>query len=79
MYGSHKASNRRLALRTEGDTAAPVVLIVDDEVRILNAMRRALRREELVQLGIQGPLAKPWENSELKENLRKALAVVARD
>lgn len=144
MYGSHRASNRRLGLRTEADTAAPVVLIVDDEVRILNAMRRALRREgyeiltaegpyealaliedrqidlvlsdhmmpgmrgvelleeigrrqpgaarllitgwtaevgreELIQLGIQGPLAKPWDNSELKEDLRKALALVARD
>ncbi len=125
------------------ETAAdpPVILIVDDEVRILAAMRRVLRREgyeiltaagsaealalidernvdlvlsdqmmpgmrgvelleeigrrrpkvvrllitgwseelradELASLGIQGPLAKPWDDAELKETLRKALAVV---
>ena len=34
---------------------------------------------ELAQLGIQGPIAKPWEDAELKEMLRKALAVVKRD
>ena len=129
-------------MQVELDTKRPVVLIVDDEARILTAMRRALRREEyeiltadgpyealemidqqsidlvlsdqmmpgmrgtelleeigrrrpqvvrilitgwtesmradeLGALGIQGPLAKPWDDAELKETLRKALAVVA--
>ncbi|MCH7868834.1 MAG: response regulator [Myxococcales bacterium] len=126
---------------TDTDETEPVVLIVDDEVRILAAMRRTLRREgyeiltaegpfealsvidqrnvdlvlsdqmmpgmrgvelleeigrrspkvvrmlitgwaeeikadELGSLGIQGPLPKPWDDAELKETLRKALAVV---
>lgn len=130
-------------LSNESDFAAPVLLIVDDEVHILSAMRRVLRREgyeivtaagpfealalvedraidvvlsdqmmpgmcgvdllaeigrrqpraarllitgwteeiasdELAQLGIQGPLTKPWEDAELKEALRKALSMVAR-
>lgn len=126
---------------TDVEPRAPVVLIVDDEVRILSAMRRSLRREgyeiliadgpdqalatiderkvdlvlsdqmmpgmhgielleeiarrqpgaarllitgwtadaglqDLAKLGIQGPIAKPWEDAELKETLRKALAQV---
>ena len=126
---------------TDTDETEPVVLIVDDEVRILAAMRRTLRREgyeiltaegpfealsvidqrnvdlvlsdqmmpgmrgvelleeigrrspkvvrmlitgwaeeikadKLASLGIQGPLSKPWDDAELKETLRKALAVV---
>ncbi|MBW2291466.1 MAG: response regulator [Deltaproteobacteria bacterium] len=131
-------------MQTETDSRAPVVLIVDDEVGILSAMRRTLRREgyeiltvegpfealamidehkvdlvlsdqkmpgmsgvelleeigrrqpgiarllitgwigetgasELAELGIQGPIAKPWDDAELKEMLRKALAPVSRD
>jgi len=131
-------------MEREAEPHPPVVLIVDDEVRILSAMRRSLRREgyelltaegplealamidrrkidlvlsdqmmpgmngiellaeigrrqpgaarllitgwtaeaglgELAKLGIEGPIAKPWEDAELKETLRKALAPVARD
>ncbi len=127
--------------RSQSTATLPVVLIVDDEVRILSAMRRMLRREryeivtaegpfealallderevdlvlsdqkmpgmcgvellaeigrrhprvarilitgwaeaveedELARQGIQGPLAKPWEDAELKEALRKAVAMV---
>jgi response regulator RpfG family c-di-GMP phosphodiesterase len=32
--------------------------------------------QDLAKLGIQGPIAKPWEDAELKETLRKALAQV---
>jgi DNA-binding NtrC family response regulator len=125
----------------EAEAGAPVVLIVDDEVRILTAMCRTLRREgyeiltaegpdealaivdereidlilsdqrmpgmrgtelleevgrrrptavrilitgwteevgadQLADLGVQGPLSKPWDDAELKETLRKALAAV---
>ena len=35
--------------------------------------------QELARLGIGGLIAKPWEDSELKEVLRKSLAPVARD
>jgi DNA-binding NtrC family response regulator len=130
-------------LEENPESVCPVVLIVDDEVGILNAMRRSLRREgyeiltaegprqalelidahhvdlvlcdqmmpemggvqlleeigqrnpkaarllitgwpddvgadELAERGITGPLAKPWEDAELKETLRKALAQVQR-
>lgn len=126
-----------------GDANRLVVLIVDDEPRILSAMRRTLRREgyeiltamgphealtlidkreidlvlsdqmmpvmrgiqlleeigrrrpqvvrmlitgwseelqaeQLGALGIQGPIAKPWDDAQLKETLRKALAVVGK-
>jgi hypothetical protein len=33
----------------------------------------------LNELGIQGPIPKPWDDAELKEMLRKALAPVTRD
>jgi DNA-binding NtrC family response regulator len=33
-----------------------------------------LRADELASQGIQGPVAKPWDDAELKETLRKALA-----
>ncbi len=57
MCGFRKRSHQRSRLRTESDSRAPVVLIVDDEARILSAMRRTLRREGYEILTAEGPVA----------------------
>jgi CheY-like chemotaxis protein len=45
---------------------------------LITGWSEELLAEQLGALGIQGPIAKPWDDAQLKVTLRKALAVVGK-